>query len=996
MDFIQLNLNHCAAAQDLLSQIICEQQTDVAIICEQYKNLDKNIWECDSSSRAAVWACGNKAIEEGTKQPKEGFARVKIGGIYIYSCYMSPNIPLSDFEKLIDNLVMDVADHNPVVIGGDFNAWARDWGCRKTNERGKILLDALSRLDVVLANNGVTYTFRRADAGSVVDLTFVSTSLARDIEWQVSEQYTHSDHQAIIFKIKTAGPVRVPREMTKSKGWAKDKFDPEAFTESFSSQQVELGSVNNMTNQIRAALKHACDASMPLKRANSRRKENYWWNNTIAALRKKCCRTRRQYQRSRSRPNHLEMREEYYQARKDFKNAINQSKSDSFKKLCKEADSNPWGNAYRIVMSRLKGKKSPQITCPCLIDKIVKVLFPEGEPYTDVITTLPRHEIDVTEEEIVRMCSKIGDKKAPGLDEIPNNALKHAMKQRPTLFIELFKKCLMEGTFPDVWKKQRLILLPKPGKVLGDPASYRPICLLDTIGKCLERIIHTRLLEAVERVNGLSERQFGFRKERSTIDAINYVVEAAKQAINGKGKNRKYCAIITLDVKNAFNSAGWKHIISSLRQANVPEYLIRIISDYFANRSLLVETDDGIKTYKVTSGVPQGSVLGPLLWNIMYNGIFDLQLPEEATVVGFADDIALLIRARFLDEVQLYANEAISTIKKWLTAMDLSLADHKTELVLISGRKKRETLSIQVGESSINSVQAIKYLGVMVDDRLKFKNHVEYACDKAAGVTNALSRLMPNVGGPRQSQRLLISRVTNSVILYGAPIWEGSLRNSSKKEMLSIFRRNCLRVCSGYRTISAEAASVVAGIAPIDILAKEQANVYKQRANNDETSRNRLRDIEKERTMVNWQSRWENSPKGRWTYRLIPCIKTWVNRKHGEVNYNITQFLTGHGGYRSYLYRFGHDSSPRCPQCTQEDESVEHVTFKCPRFDIPRARLMLHIGEDVTVDNIISKIIKSDENWDAFNTFLAAVHKMLRDSERIRKASQTLVEPGDA
>ena len=123
---IQLNINHCATAQDLLLQSICELKADVVLISEQYKNLDKNVWEKDKSGKAAVWACGNKTIEEGMKQQHEGFARAKIGGIYVYSCYAPPNEPIQHFECFIDNLVRDINCHQPSIVGGDFNAWAID------------------------------------------------------------------------------------------------------------------------------------------------------------------------------------------------------------------------------------------------------------------------------------------------------------------------------------------------------------------------------------------------------------------------------------------------------------------------------------------------------------------------------------------------------------------------------------------------------------------------------------------------------------------------------------------------------------------------------------------------------------------------------------------------------------------------------------------------------------------------------------------------------
>jgi len=117
------------------------------------------------------------------------------------------------------------------------------------------------------------------------------------------------------------------------------------------------------------------------------------------------------------------------------------------------------------------------------------------------------------------------------MDGIPNIALKAAIKAAPELFLETYNTCLKEGSFPRIWKRQRLVLLPKGKKPPDEPSSYRPLCMLDTAGKILERIVHQRIEAAVEPL--LASNQYGFRKGRSTLDAINLVVNTAKNAIAG-------------------------------------------------------------------------------------------------------------------------------------------------------------------------------------------------------------------------------------------------------------------------------------------------------------------------------------------------------------------------------------------------------------------------------------------------------------------------------
>ena len=134
-----------------------------------------------------------------------------------------------------------------------------------------------------------------------------------------------------------------------------------------------------------------------------------------------------------------------------------------------------------------------------------------------------------------------------------------------------------------------------------------------------------------------------------------------------------------------------------------PPYLLKILNNYFQDRKVKYRTDDEEKEYVVMVGVPQGSVIGKILWNIMYDGVLRLQLPNGSTIVGFADDIAIVSVSKTVKKIEEEMNIVIRKVDAWLDAVGLTLAAHKTESVLISGRKIVEKMEVIVGGTMIES-----------------------------------------------------------------------------------------------------------------------------------------------------------------------------------------------------------------------------------------------------------------------------------------------------
>ncbi|XP_070144934.1 uncharacterized protein [Drosophila kikkawai] len=192
----------------------------------------------------------------------------------------------------------------------------------------------------------------------------------------------------------------------------------------------------------------------------------------------------------------------------------------------------------------------------------------------------------------------------------------------------------------------------------------------------------------------------------------------------------------------------------------------------------------------------------------------------------------------------------------WLADNGLSLAEQKTEAVLISSRKVVEKAQLQ-----------------------------EYEAAKASKATAAISRMMANTRGPRQHSRRLISTVVTSTLLYAAPIWsEAMLVANYSRQRRTVYRRCALRISSCFCTVSEEAALVVAGSIPIDLLAAE-------RRTGNSGSR-----TQRSITVARWQA-------------------SGYTDVHGQVDFYATQLITGHGCFKAYLHRFKHEADPSCDYC---------------------------------------------------------------------------------
>ncbi|XP_070132564.1 uncharacterized protein [Drosophila bipectinata] len=150
---LQLNLNHCRAAQDVLAQTVREAKADLAHLSEPHRAGSDNLWAVDLSGMAAIWSCSATVATMHSVHSAEGYVWAGIGGAWLYSCYLAPSSTSNEFERIMDCLGNDIRDRSDVFVAEDFNAWSKDWGCTRTNARGTVTDKLISTQEVILIKN---------------------------------------------------------------------------------------------------------------------------------------------------------------------------------------------------------------------------------------------------------------------------------------------------------------------------------------------------------------------------------------------------------------------------------------------------------------------------------------------------------------------------------------------------------------------------------------------------------------------------------------------------------------------------------------------------------------------------------------------------------------------------------------------------------------------------------------------------------------------------
>lgn len=369
-----------------------------------------------------------------------------------------------------------------------------------------------------------------------------------------------------------------------------------------------------------------------------------------------------------------------------------------------------------------------------------------------------------TVEELIKLIRALELHKAPGPDGINSYIIKKSEAVIAPALMKLFNKCLDKGIFPDSLKTASIVPLHKGG-AREEPTNYRPISLLPQFSKLLEKTIKNRMISFLDNNKIITNDQFGFRKSHSTELAIISIQNTLLQNLE---KGKITCTIF-LDLAKAFDSVDHRILLNKLEKYGIRGTPLQLLKSYLSNRQHVTKLD-GISsdTKLLDIGVPQGSILGPLLFLLFIN---DLPSITKFSVKLFADDTLLSLVGDDFKTLEKQTNIELKKVSKWFTANRLTLNLSKSKFMIVKRkyRKLNDSFVLRFNGKRMEKCQSYKYLGVHIDENLDFKTHINFLCEKIGKLCGIFAKLRHSCN--RDLLKTIYHALIESHLQYCNIIW---------------------------------------------------------------------------------------------------------------------------------------------------------------------------------------------------------------------------------
>ena len=726
----------------------------------------------------------------------------------INAIYRSPSSNLNEFLNEIDTHIQVISSQDIELIVGDMN------------------INILNSDDIsvnkylsMLAAHGFLPMFKevtRTDSGTCLDHIFLRKK-AKIIPFVFTSfviNFDLTDHFPVMFNAERKNQIINHQNETKNNSIKRINFErlnrlaDEVDWDNTLNIEGTQNATEYLVNKIIELIKRS---EMPVIYRNHRRKIKPWISNALVVSIKKRDKMKKNLRNNPSNEN----LEEYKKYRNQLNKLIKITKNNYYKEKINE---NPTDmrKIYKLAAEATNEPKKNNNSQPQILHPVEGHVLSDGKEVADcfnvyfsdigqkmankikqplrTIQSAPTSNCSlflrpVTPKELIKHINKLKNNCSPGMDGITTKVLKglHVHILNPLCYI--INLIFKTGIVPEQFKVSIVTPIYKNAGNILDLGNYRPISVISNLSKIFERCLKERVINFVAKNNILSKSQFGFMESRSTTDAI---YELIREVVDNMNRGRKNIAVF-LDLAKAFDTVSHPILLETLERYGMRGIVLDVFKSYLMGRTQYVKVGKSLSEPKqIKMGVPQGTVLGPILFNLYINTLYSLDM--EGRFFAYADDTVLLVSGSTWEDVKQLTIMGMEKTKCFLDNFKLTLNISKTTYIAFTAlsvnRPDFNEIKIPSLEEPIKEVFHIKYLGIMVDFRLKWDVHIQYLCKKLRFFIHKFYLLREFL-----NRRLLIMfyrTLVEPLFRYGLLVWGGAY--NIHLEPLKIIQNYIVRV----------------------------------------------------------------------------------------------------------------------------------------------------------------------------------------------------------
>ncbi len=902
----------------------------------------------------------------------------EIPEIFVVSVYL--DIQLND-SKIIPSELLHLVkkcreNRKPLIVCADTNAHSTLWGT-ETNSRGTLVEDFIFGQDLTLENIGNMPTFIGRGTETSIDIT-LTMNLDSITNWHVSNKNMFSDHKMICFNLNLASNIPEKTRLYRKTDWKAFRKILEDYQYDLEGTAWDTQRIDNLAQSMTTNIALALDKTSSWSPRSNKYKSKAFWNEELYALKNKANCLYRKYMKAGSQENW----DNYLTAKHMLQRELRRSKSKTWKDFC----TNTKNVTETAQLNKLIHKKenrsiglmklddgtetsNPVETLNLLLD----VHFPgsltmdstneEGGAHGGPEVNWDTKDTSfITIDKVRKSLADFGSHKAAGTDGIKPIVLQNLDVHTLRTLVQLYKVCIQTGYTPRCWRESKVIFIPKPGRRdYSRPKAFRPISLSSYFLKAMERLVLWELEDTVLKSNPLSKDQHAFRKGSSTDSALSDMVDNIERSILRK----EFSLGVFLDIQGAFDNLDPASAIKGMKQKGFPSKILNWYRQYLLNRTIVTVIKGYSATRILTRGVPQGGVLSPLIWNIVFDTFLNIFRSGPVQAKGFADDAGLLASGLDPHTLVLQMQKSVDKAVNWGKENGLTFGAAKTVAVLFH-RKKTKTVipPIRMGSQEIDYSPTVKYLGVTLDSKLNFKFHIKDKISKAKGLMLKTKEAIGHLWGPSPTlTRWAYSGIVRPMLTYGSIVWAmeaGKFADAfSKLQRLAVLSMGHIRHSTPKTSLE-----VISNLMPLDLVVQELAIRTKLRIQDRNVSKwdgigtsriGHLKWIENKidsfklthdfpiihlkgqirgELLKIWNKRWVNAKEARQTKVWFPEVdpgKADSLLKLNRVQYGqAVQFITGHNHLSYHMSKINPTTPKVCRLCQEEVETSFHLYARCP------------------------------------------------------------------